>query len=325
MITIRDIANQAGVSVSTASRALNDNPRISAATRRRIQSLAARLGYVPNYNAKSLTRGEANVVGVVFPPSQSSTQGNPFFIDAMRGINRVLTQRQYVLSVAIGETSDDVLANVSAMVDQAKVKRFVLLYSHEDDPVADYLRLAGLRFVIVGQPSVSHDDDYVDNDNVAAGEAGATYLIDKLHANRPVFVSSAVDWPYEQNRRQGFKQVATKRGVPTAETQLPRADAPIASITEWLESHPNIDGILATDDLIGLSFYQRWQHVHPDAQVPLVSYNRSISLPLPNVNFHSIDLYPERLGAAEAELVFRKHSTEAGHENRIILPFEQLN
>ncbi|GKT03514.1 LacI family DNA-binding transcriptional regulator [Furfurilactobacillus sp. WILCCON 0119] len=320
MITIRDIAEQAGVSVSTASRALNDNPRISMATRRKIQSLASRLGYVPNYNAKSLTRGEANVVGVVFPPNAASDQENPFFIDAMRGINTVLMSRHYVLSVAIGQESDDVLANVVAMVDQAKVKRFILLYAHEDDPVADYLRQAGLRFVIIGQPSAAHADDYVDNDNVAAGAAGASYLIDRLHVNRPVFVGSVADWPYEQNRRRGFMGVAVKRGVPTLQVQLPHA-----ALADWLSEHDQIDGILASDDLIGLAFYQQWQQLHPHDQLPVVSYNRSVALSLPNVMFHSIDLYPERLGAAAAELVFRHHTTTVGEENRLIVPFETLN
>lgn len=65
MLTIRDIAAKAGVSVSTASRALNNNPRISQATRERIQKLAAAEGYLPNYNAKNLTAGEANAVGVL--------------------------------------------------------------------------------------------------------------------------------------------------------------------------------------------------------------------------------------------------------------------
>lgn len=58
MATIKDIAKLAGVSISTASRALNDNPRISEATRTKVKQIAAELGYSPNYNAQTLTRGE---------------------------------------------------------------------------------------------------------------------------------------------------------------------------------------------------------------------------------------------------------------------------
>ena len=55
--TIKDIAQRAGVSVSTASRALNDNPRISQATRLKVKQVANELNYQPNYNAQNLTRG----------------------------------------------------------------------------------------------------------------------------------------------------------------------------------------------------------------------------------------------------------------------------
>lgn len=66
MVTIKDIAKQAGVSVSTTSRALNDNPRISQETRERVKKIAAELGYQPNYTARNLTRGESNMVGLIF-------------------------------------------------------------------------------------------------------------------------------------------------------------------------------------------------------------------------------------------------------------------
>ncbi|MGR7940777.1 LacI family DNA-binding transcriptional regulator [Levilactobacillus brevis] len=138
MLTIRDIAAKAGVSVSTASRALNNNPRISQATRERIQALAEAEGYLPNYNAKNLTAGESNAVGVVFATADRSQPENPFFIDILRGINAQLVQRDYVLSVAISKTADELLKNVKAMVAQGKIKRFVLLYAHQDDPIAAF-------------------------------------------------------------------------------------------------------------------------------------------------------------------------------------------
>lgn len=61
MATIKDIAQRAGVSVSTASRALNDNPRISQATRLKVKQVASELNYQPNYNAQNLKIGRAHV------------------------------------------------------------------------------------------------------------------------------------------------------------------------------------------------------------------------------------------------------------------------
>ena len=82
MVTIRTIAAKAGVSTSTASRALNDNPRISSKTRQHVKQIARELGYRPNFSARNLSRGEANIIGVVFPiPDAKTTQpANPFHI-----------------------------------------------------------------------------------------------------------------------------------------------------------------------------------------------------------------------------------------------------
>ena len=82
MVTIRTIAQQAGVSTSTASRALNNNPRISEKTRARVKQIADELGYRPNFSARNLSRGEANIIGVVFPlPSSAAQPANPFHIE----------------------------------------------------------------------------------------------------------------------------------------------------------------------------------------------------------------------------------------------------
>ncbi len=103
MVTIRDIAKRAGVSVSTASRALNNHPKISQKTKDKIKALADEMGYRPNYNAKNLTNGVSNAIGVVFPPGEMSLATNPFYVDISIGINREL-RRNGVLSVAIANT-----------------------------------------------------------------------------------------------------------------------------------------------------------------------------------------------------------------------------
>ena len=59
--TIKDVAKAAQVSVSTASRALNDNPRISDATIAKVKAVAKQLNYQPNSSAKALSKGEVNV------------------------------------------------------------------------------------------------------------------------------------------------------------------------------------------------------------------------------------------------------------------------
>lgn len=140
MATIKDIAQKAGVSVSTASRALNHNPRISEKTRQRIATIAKELGYQPNYNAQNLTRGESNMVGIIFPVTSDTAPANPFHIDLLRGISMALKPIHYEMVVAIAPTTTDLLQSVKSMVEQSKVHNFLVLYTVKDDPITNYLR-----------------------------------------------------------------------------------------------------------------------------------------------------------------------------------------
>ena len=79
--TIKDIAKAAEVDPSTVTRALQDSPRVRPATRERIQSLAAELGYVPNMAARTLVNRSSGLIGVAIPDMT-----NPFFARLGQGI-----------------------------------------------------------------------------------------------------------------------------------------------------------------------------------------------------------------------------------------------
>ncbi len=84
MVTIKDIAQEVGVSPSTVSRALSDSPLISTATKERVRAVAERLGYEPNELARALVKGASGAVGLLVPDIT-----NPFFADIARGVGEV--------------------------------------------------------------------------------------------------------------------------------------------------------------------------------------------------------------------------------------------
>ena len=84
MVTIRDVAREAGVSVASASRALNDHQNVTPETRGRVHEAARRLRYVPHEGARSLTRRRSDVIGVVLPDLFGE-----YFSELVRGIDRV--------------------------------------------------------------------------------------------------------------------------------------------------------------------------------------------------------------------------------------------
>ncbi len=84
MVTIRDVAREAGLSVASASRALNDHQNVTAETRERVRDAARRLKYIPHEGARSLTRRRSDAVGVVLPDLFGE-----YFSELVRGIDKV--------------------------------------------------------------------------------------------------------------------------------------------------------------------------------------------------------------------------------------------
>lgn len=298
MATIRDIAQAAGVSVSTASRALNDNPRISVRTRQKVREIADQLGYQPNYNAQNLTRGESNMVGLVFPVTSDTAPANPFHIDLMRGISVALKPLHYEMVVAIAPTADELLTSVKSMVNQSKVHNFLVFYTIKNDPVTNYLRQHHLNFVVIGHPTANHPDRYVDNDNVAAGEEATAHLFANHPISHPAFLQSAEDWVYEHSRRLGYERVITNQGL-TPYVWYYQENG--STITDFLRKHPEIDSFLCADDLLLVRINDQIQKTG----YPIACYNNSRLMGMLLKDNERVDMQPRKIGQAAVELLFK--------------------
>ena len=98
--TLQDIANKLSITTSTVSRALNDNPRISKATRKAVLKAAKDLNYQPNNIAAALRRGKSHLIGVIVP-----TADRAFFSSVVRGIEEIANKLDY--KVIICQSYDD--------------------------------------------------------------------------------------------------------------------------------------------------------------------------------------------------------------------------
>src|SRR5207302_11048874 len=89
-VTIHDVARHAGVSAMTVSRVINERPRVSVDTRKRVKASIAELGYVPNRLARGLIQRKTGAFGVIVPDV-----ANPFFTLVVRGVEQVARRSGY--------------------------------------------------------------------------------------------------------------------------------------------------------------------------------------------------------------------------------------
>lgn len=172
MVTIRDVAREAGVSVASASRALNEHQNVTAETRSRVQEAARRLRYVPHEGARSLTRRRNDVIGVVLPDLFGE-----YFSELVRGIDRVAhaSGLQLLLSNMHGNPHETASAirTMRGRVDG------LLVMPPEGD--GDYLHDAlppGLPAVLLNHDEIHGEASAVGVDNHGGAKAIVEHLVE---------------------------------------------------------------------------------------------------------------------------------------------------
>lgn len=321
MVTIQDIANKSGFAISTVSRALSDSPKISAKTKERIKKIAQDMGYTPNFAARNLTQSESNTVGVVFQPQTEDSAENVFSMQLLFGINSQLVARQYLLTTATGNNWSEVYNAVKMMVEAGQVRRFILLYTVENDPISELLRDNNARVVVTGEPEQANDVLYVDNDNRRAGEEATRQLVGHFNLKAPLLVRTLADWRYERNREIGF-HIAQPDGQVLS---LPLDFQAQKQVLEsYFELHHEIDGIIASDDEIGyLARNQAQAHLPTHPKLPTIAFNRSEYARLGGKDFYSVDVLPRSLGSEAVRLLFNDQRSvlEQTKATSVIVPY----
>lgn len=292
MTTLKDIAQAAGVSESTASRALNGNARISKNTRENINKIAKKLNYHPNFSAKSLSRGESNIIGVIFPLALKKDKViDAFNLEILRGINSALDSSDYKIMTILGRNKRTFLDQVKSLVQEVKVQNFILLYSQKDDEVIKYLRKHKLNFVIIGH--AFHHERFVDNNNFEVGQIATKLILKNPQVKTPIFIRTKQKRPFEEEREAGYYQIMEQRNLKPQVLELDND----SKTDEYLKKET---GIIFSDDMILLYFARKILKYN----LPIISINNNEWVKLILDQSETIDLQPQLLGKKAVELLF---------------------
>ena len=204
-VTIKDVAALAGVSSSTVSRTCKNNPSISEETKEKVRRAMAQLGYEPNFQASNLASQNSRTIGIILPVSAREAYENSFYLEAIRGISQLCNKRQYINTVITGESEEEVLQVIKTMARSGQVDGFIVLYSRQDDPIADFLYNEGFLYVLVGK-AYSHANQtiYIDNDNLLAAQEATEYLYQMGH-RRIGYIGSDTSMIFSADRKSGYQ------------------------------------------------------------------------------------------------------------------------
>lgn len=178
-ITIKDVAQKAGVSPSTVSRVISNDTRISENTKKKVIKVMQELNYYPNSIARRLANKKTDTIGVVMPYGTEDILMNPFFQESLRGISIVSSEKCYDILISTSHKNEDEIDILKCLIKGNKVDGLILTRSNEHDEAIKYLRDNKFPFVLIGSCLEYDDIPSVDNDNEKASYELTSYLIEK--------------------------------------------------------------------------------------------------------------------------------------------------
>ncbi|MEG0888099.1 MAG: LacI family DNA-binding transcriptional regulator [Bacteroides sp.] len=246
-ITIKDIARELGVSPSTVSRALKDNPDISLETREMIHKYAREHNYKPNALALNLRTSRSNTIGVIIPQLV-----HHFFSCVLSGIEETAAKAGYNILVAQSNEKYEQEVKIVYSFLGARVCGVITSLAKDTAQYDHYQELLDNNIPIVFYDRICTgiNTERVVVDDYAGAFAAVEYMI-QTGCKRIFFYSADPHLEITKNRRNGYLDAMKKYKIPVDNSMIKFCDSreqAIAITPDLLEQSNRPDGFFAIND-----------------------------------------------------------------------------
>jgi len=222
----RIIAERAGVSVMTVSRALNGAEGVSEATKNLVLRIAEEIGYQPNSAAQALRRGTSDVIAMLLDSSMAMR--GDYHSDTLAGFEQVISAEGYNLLLMVPRTNEGIRGLVNRLVASTKCQAVVLRFDSLSDEDLESLRTLTAPVVIAsGMPSrlrekdVRYSSAFFDN---RQGIARAVRHLVALGHTRIAYLGGTPGWLDSEEREAGFREEMRRNRLEVKESWVRACD-----------------------------------------------------------------------------------------------------
>ncbi len=298
-VTIYDIAKAAGVSASTVSRVMNNNPKISSKTREKIYKIMNEYDFSVNEAARELANSESNLIGIMLVDINSVR-----VMESACIIERMLNDKGYnCLLLTIDHHEERIMKNIRILV-QRNVKAAILMGStFQNDKIqsiiSKYIKKIPV-FVLNG---------YIDMPNVfsiwADEKNGIVDCVDLLMRKGRHKIAYLVDdeRPSSQSKTQGFIEGMLKYGYAREKLWIYKdVEASLnggkKALKQILEDHPEVDGIICSLDIMACGVIQEIRNMNRDVpkDVSVIGVDNSIYAEICSPSLTSLNNFVNEMG-----------------------------
>ena len=287
MPTLQDVADRAGVTVTTVSRMLNGRVPVSPKTRKKIERAMLDLGYSPNQMARALAKRSSNLVGLIVPSARQY-----FFAELIQEVEAAVSRFGFQMLLCVSDQELEKEQSYYQALLGDRVRGIIMAsYSAEFDQIAH----SGAPMVYIERQSVG-GIPCVLMDSLQGGRLAGEHLIGRGCRSLLYLSGNAAKNSVSNQRFQGFREACEAEGLP----------APVCFEATWEEfisldytssvrrlfaEYPGVDGIFTSNDLMAASVVRYAWHHHisiPD-QLKVIGYDDTAfaqMCPLPLTTIH---------------------------------------
>ena len=307
-ITIRDIARELHLSVSTVSKALRDSYEISEKTKKLVMEFAQKHNYRPNPMAQSLKKGHSKSIGIVV-----SSIDNQFFSQVINGMeSEAYSQGYNVIITQSHESYDLEVQNVGHLIHRA-IDGLLISIATETADVEHLRRLQqqGLPIVFFDRVSTEIETHKVIVDNLGGAYQATTHLLDSGYKNI-AHITSSVTSSVTKQRLEGYVNALEERGIEVKEQYIKyclhgglNLDELELAVDELLASEPRPDAILTASDRITTSTMTllHRKNIRIPQDVALVGFSNTVLADVLNPSLTSVHQPAFEIGRKATEML----------------------
>jgi len=324
-LTLKKIAQELKVSISTVSKALRDSHEISVETRTKIQEYAKQYNFKPNNIALSLKNQKTKKIGVIIPEIV-----HHFFATVISGVERVANEKGYQVIICLsGESFDKEVVNMD-MLANGSIDGFVMSLSKETMERQDFHHLRevtnqGMPIVMFDRVADDIACDKIIIDDVEAANKATDFLLRKNR--RKLGLISTPDYVnVGRLRTQGFKEALMKRGYEIDEKAILKVED-IENCGDMIKEFlmaGNYDGLLAVNELFAVTASKALQGMGkkvPD-DVAIVAFTDGMLSKYASPTLTTIGQQGEEMGGLAAAKLIQKlesdHQEDETYETVIV-------
>lgn len=318
--TIRDVAEEAGISVATVSRVLNNKSGYGPETKERVQQAIEKLGYQRNEIARNLKISKTNTIAVIVPTTTDS-----FFTKLIRGILKAARAYNYAVLLCDIGVNGKYSENDIRMLAERQISGIIACSIPPKLGVDQLMHQLRIPAVFVNSISYNYKFPYIKIDDFQAMYSATSFLIDQGHRDIAI-ISGALDdviagWP----RREGYRHALREHQLPVREElEVVADDFSYAygadAFDELLQRNVSFTGLVTCSDEVAAAVLAAAPHydIHIPENLSVVGFDGTATALLTMPQLTTVSQPFEEMGYSAFKMLLSEKKSDNNQNGKIL-------